>query len=186
MIPPREFLAKYVKREYPDLNRVRVVVIGRDAPMVPDLYFYKQTDHPTRFATALYVLLGVDDFQNFKKAFALTDALRCHVQSAHVPEKAAAYCARHLRDELKQFPNLQTVVTLGEDAYRQFQKDILERPAEEIPSFAEILKPHGWAEEDVRFPLLKTGTLHVIYCYHPTTGYKHSPSIASALPPLSS
>ena len=127
MIPPREFLAKYLKRDYPDLNRVRVVVIGRDAPMDPDHYLYKHPDRPTRFATALYALLGVENFQDFKKAFVLTDALRCHVQSEHVPEKALTYCARHLREELKQFPNLQTVVILGEDAYRQFQRDILER-----------------------------------------------------------
>jgi pantoate--beta-alanine ligase len=180
MIPPREFLAKYLKRDYPDLNGVRVVVIGRDAPMDPELYFYKQTDRPTRFATALYSLLGVDNFQDFKKACALTDALRCHVQSARVPEKAAAYCARHLREELKQFPNLQTVVILGEDAYRQFQKDVLERPGKEIHPFEEILKPHGWAEEDVRLPFLRTGTLHVIYCHHPTMGYKRSPPVAPA------
>jgi pantoate--beta-alanine ligase len=186
MIPPREFLAKYLKREYPDLNRVRVVVIGRDAPMDPDLYLYKHTDRPTRFATALYALLGVENFQDFKKAFVLTDALRCHAQSAHVPEKALAYCARHLREELKQFPNLQAVVILGEDAYQQFQKDVLERHGDEIKPFEELLKPEGWAQEDVRFPFLKTGTLHVIYSYHPTMGYKHSPSIAAALPPLSS
>ena len=42
------------------------------------------------------------------------------------------HCARHLRDELKQFPNLQAVVILGEDAYRQFQRDVLERRADEI------------------------------------------------------
>jgi len=186
MIPPREFLAKYLKRDYPDLNRVRVVVIGRDAPMDPDQYLYKHTDRPSRFATALYALLGVENFQNFEKAFALTDALRCHVQSAHVPERALAYCARHLREELKQFPQLQAVVILGEDAYRQFQKDVLERHGEAIQPFEQILKPQGWAEEDVRLPFLPAGTLHVIYCYHPTTGYKHSPSIAAALPPLSS
>ena len=37
MIPPREFLAKYLKRDYPDLNCVRVVVIGRDAPWIPTI-----------------------------------------------------------------------------------------------------------------------------------------------------
>ena len=94
----------------------------------------------------------MEDFQNFKKAFVLTDALRCHVQSEHVPEKALTYCARHLREELKQFPNLQTVVILGEDAYLQFQRDILERHGDEIKPFEEILKPRGWAEEDVRVP----------------------------------
>jgi hypothetical protein len=185
MIPPREFLAKYLKRDYPDLNRVRVMVIGRDSPMDPDHYLYKHLARPTRFATALCALLGVEDMETFKKSFVLTDALRCHVQSEHVPEKALTYCARHLRDELKQFPNLQAAVILGEDAYLQFQKDVLERPGDEIKPFEEILKPEGWAQEDVAFPLLKSGTLHVIYGYHPTIGYKHSPSLAPALPPLS-
>jgi pantoate--beta-alanine ligase len=184
MIPPREFLAKYLKREYPDLNRVRVVVVGRDAPMDPERYLYKHPDRPAHFASALYALVGVRDFEDFKKAFVLTDALRCHIQSDRIPEKALSYCARHLRDELKQFPNLHTVVTLGEDAYQQFQRDVLERKGNEIKPLEEILKPQGWAQEDVPFPLLKTGTLHVVYTYHPVMGYKHSESIASALPPL--
>jgi len=184
MIPPREFLAQYLKREYPDLNRVRVVVVGRDAPMDPDHYLYKHPDRPTRFASALYALLGVRDFQNFKQVCVLTDALRCHIQSDRVPEKALSYCARHLREELKQFPNLHTVVILGEDAYQQFQRDVLGRKGDEIKPFEETLKLEGWAQEDVPFPLLKSGTLHVIYSYHPTIGYKHSQSIASALPPL--
>ncbi len=183
MIPPREFLAKYLKRDYPDLNRVRVMVIGRDAPMDPDHYLYKRPEQPTRFATALYALLGMESFQDFEKACVLTDALRCHVQSEHVPEKALTYCARHLREELKQFPNLQTVVILGEDAYLQFQRGVLDRHGDEIKPFEEILKREGWAQEDVPFPLLKTGTLRLIYSYHPTMGYRHSPSIARALPP---
>jgi pantoate--beta-alanine ligase len=183
MIPPREFLAKYLKRDYPDLNRVRVVVIGRDAPMNPDHYLYKHPERPTHFGTALYALLGTENFQNFKEAFVLTDALRCHSQSDQVPEKALAYCARHLRDELKQFPNLQTVVILGEAAYRQFQRNVLERPRDEIKPFEEILKPHGWAEEDTLIPLLKAATVHVIYCHHPTMGYKRSPQLAPVLPP---
>jgi len=185
MIPPREFLAKYLKRDYPDLNRVRVAVIGRDSPMDPDHYLYKHPERATRFTTALFTLLGVEDFQNFKKAFVLTDAMRCHVQSEHVPEKALAYCARHLRDELKQFPNLQAVVVFGEDAYLQFQRDVLERKGDEIKPYAEILQPRGWAEEDVRYPLSGSGTLHAIYAYHPTMGYKHSPSVGAAIPPLS-
>jgi pantoate--beta-alanine ligase len=184
MIPPRQYLAKYVKRDYPDLNSVRVLVIGRDAPMDPEQYFYKQPDRPSRFAAALFALLGVENFQGFKKAFALTDALRCHVQSARVPERALAYCARHLREELKQFPQLQAVVVLGETAYRQFQKDVMERHPDDIPPFEQLLKAEGWAAEDVRLPFLPGGPLRVIYCHHPTTGYTHSPSIAAALPPL--
>ncbi len=185
LIPPREFMAKYLKRDCPDLNDVRVVVVGRDAPMNPDRYLYKHPDRPSSFATALYTLLGVEDFQDFKKAFVLTDAMRCHVLSDHIPEKALSYCARHLREELKQFPNLQTLVILGEDAYLQLQRDILERHADEIKPFEEMLKAEGWAQEDVSFPHVKTGTLHVIYGYHPAIGYKHSPPLTPALPPLS-
>ena len=61
----------------------------------------------------------------------------------HVPEKALTYCARHLREELKQFPNLHTVVILGEDAYQQFQRDILERKGDEIKPFEDLLKRKG-------------------------------------------
>jgi pantoate--beta-alanine ligase len=184
MIPPRQYLAKFVKRDYPDLNSVRVVVIGRDAPMDPEQYFYKQAERPSRFAAALYALLGVEDFHGFKKDFALTDAMRCHVQSARVPERALAFCARHLREELKQFPQLQAVVVLGETAYRQFQKDVMERPPDDIPPFEQLLKAEGWAAEDVRLPFLPAGPLRVIYCHHPTTGYKRSPSVAAEIPPL--
>jgi pantoate--beta-alanine ligase len=185
LIPPREFLVKYLKRDYPDLNNVRVVVIGRDASMNPDRYLYKDPDRPSSFTTALCTLLGVENFQDFKKLFVLTDAMRCHVQSEHIPEKALAYCARHLCEELKLFPNLQTVVTLGKDAYRQFQTDILERPPDEIKPFEQVVKSEGWAEEDVRFPHLKTGTLHAIYCHHPVRGYLRSPSLPPDLLPRS-
>ncbi len=181
-IPPREFLAKYLKRDYPDLNSIRVVVIGRDAPMDPDHYLYKHPERPTRFATALYELLGVENFQEFKKACVLTDVLRCHVLSGRLPEKAATYCSRHLRVELKQFPNLQAAVLLGEDAYQQFQRDVLGRRPEEIVPFEDLLQARGWAEEEVSLPMFPAGTLRAIYCYHPTQAYKRSPQIASALP----
>jgi len=182
MIPPREFLAKYLKRDYPDLNRVRVAVIGRDSPMDPDHFLYRYPERPARFATALYALLGVEDYQQFRQAFVLTDALRCHVQSEHLPGKALAYCARHLRDELQQFPNLEGVVVLGDDAYRQFQTEILGRGVEQVRPFEEVLKQEGWAKEDTLVPLLPPRTLRVVYAYHPTMGYKRSPSIAQALP----
>lgn len=180
-IPPREFLAKYMKRDYPDLNRVRVVVIARDAPMNSDHYLYRHPENPTPFAMALYALLGISSFEEFKEAFAFTDALRCHVLSDRAPERALTYCARHLREELKQFPNLQAVVILGEDAYLQFQRDVLGRAPEGIKPFDELLRAVGWAEEDVHFPLVKAGPIHVIYCYHPTWGYKRSPSLAPLL-----
>jgi pantoate--beta-alanine ligase len=185
-IPPLEFMAKYLKRDCPDLNRVRVVVVGRDAPMNRERYFYKHPDNPNNFATALYKLLGLDSFDSFNKMFVLTDAMRCHVQSEHVPEKALAYCARHLRDELSQFPNLEAVVVLGEDAYLQFQRNVLNRGGDEITPFGEFMKQDGWAEENVRIPHLNAETLHVIYSYHPVMGYKRSPSLASALPQLAS
>jgi pantoate--beta-alanine ligase len=185
LIPPREFMAKYLKRDCPDLNHVRVVVIGRDTPVNPDRFLYRHPDRPSSFTTAVYTMLGVDNFQSFKKAAVLTNAMRCHVQSENIPERALTHCARHLREELKQFPNLHTVVILGRDAYRQFQKDVLERPADEIKPFEEVLKPQGWAEENVRFPHLPGGTLHVIYGPHPSVGYNHGHSFASALPPLS-
>ena len=181
MIPPRDFLLKYLKRDYPDLNRVRVVVIGRDAPMHPDRYLYKHPEQPTRFADALYALLGLEDFQDFKKAFVLTDALRCHVQSDRVPEKALIYCARHLRDELSQFPNLHTVVILGHDAYQQFQREVLQRQPDEVKPWEGLLKAEGWAQEDVPFPPLNGRPVRVVYCHHPTMGYIHSPSVAAAL-----
>ena len=186
MVPPREFLAKYLKRDYPDLNCVQVLVIGRDAPWDPANYFYKHPERPTPFAVALYALLGVENFESFKQTFVLTDALRCHIQHDRVPDRALTYCARHLRDELKQFPNLHTVVALGEVAYHQFQKDVLEREGDEITPLVDVLKEKGWAEERVPFPLGGSGTLRVIYCYHPVLGYFHSPSIAPLLSPLSS
>jgi len=182
-IPPREFLAKYLKRDYPDLNRVRVLVVGRDAPMDPDHYLYKHIDRPTRFAAALYAMLGVRDFQEFRKAFALTDALRCHVHSDHAPDKALSYCARHLRDELKQFPNLRAVVLLGEDAYQQFQREVLERKGEEIKPFEEMLNGEGWGQEDVPLAGAAAGRVRAVYAYHPTMGYKHSQQIGEALHP---
>jgi pantoate--beta-alanine ligase len=185
LIPPREFLAKYLKRDYPDLNRVRVVVIGRDAPMDSDHYFYQHPEKAASFSAELYKLLGVESFQEFKEAFALTDALRCHVVSYRVPEKALTYCARHLREELKNFPNLQSIVILGQDAYLQFQRFVLGRSPGEIKPFEELLKPEGWAQEEVRLPHLKAGPLRIIYCYHPMTGYKHSPPLASLFQSLS-
>ncbi len=181
LIPPREFLAKYLKRDYPDLNDVRVVVIGRDASMNPDRYFYKNPDRSHSFTTALFSLLGVENFEEFKKSFVLTDGMRCHVQSEHITDKALAHCARHLREELKLFPRLETVVTLGKDAYWQFQRNILERPASAIRPFEDFLKSEGWAQEDVQIPHVNTGTLHAIYCHHPTMGYHASPSLALTL-----
>lgn len=184
MIPPREFLAKYLQRDYPDLNSVRIVIIGRDAPMDPGHFFYRHPQATTRFTTALFELLGVKTLEEFKRSFALTDALRCHVQAEHVPEKALGYCAKHLRDELKQFPNMQALVVLGDDAYLQFQRDILERRSGEIKPFAKIMNAEGWAQEEIQIAQITTRPVRVIYIYHPTMSYKRSQPVAHLLPKL--
>ncbi len=186
MIPPREFVANYLKRDYPDLNRIRIVVIGRDASMNPERYLYKHPDRTNIFSQALFAMLGVKDFQEFKRSMVLTDAMRCHVQSEHIPEKALANCATHLREELQLFPKLQTVVTLGRDAYWQFQKEILGRPPHEIKPFEKVLKADGWGEEDVRLPSVTAETIHAIYSHHPTMDYRSSPSLASVIFPAPS
>lgn len=180
-LPPREFLTKYVKRDYPDLNSVRVAVIGRDAPGSPENFLYRNPKMTNRFVTSLYELLGVKSFAEFKARFVLTDAVRCHGTGPHVPEKALAHCAKHLREELKLFPNLETIVVLGEDAYWQFQRLLLERSAVEISSFRDLLRDQGWAREEVRVPSLGERMMRILYCHHPTFDYRRSPSIAPML-----
>ena len=61
---------------------------------------------------------------------------------------------RHLRDELKLFPNLKAIVVLGNDAYLQFQRFVLGRPASEIKSFESLLKGQGWHGEATQVPAL--------------------------------
>jgi hypothetical protein len=180
-LPPRQFLTKYVKRDYPDLNAVRVAVIGRDAPNRPENFLYENPAGHNRFVTGLYELVGVKDFAEFRTRFVLTDAIRCHATGPHVPEKALANCARHLVGELKQFPSLEKLVVLGEDAYLQFQQFLLGRNPAGIKPFPDLLKPTGWAREDVRIAALGERVLRVLYCYHPTFGYDRSPSIAALL-----
>ncbi|MBZ5515217.1 MAG: pantoate--beta-alanine ligase [Acidobacteriia bacterium] len=180
-LPPREFLAKYVKRDYPDLNVVRTAIIGRDAPLNAEQFLYHSPQRPNRFVSGLYELVGVKDFSEFKSRFVLMDALRCHSTLPHAPEKALAYCAKHLREELKLFPNLETIVALGEDAYLQFQRYLLDRSAEEIQPFDDLLKTQGWASENVHISPLGERTFRVLYCYHPTYGYKRSPPVAAML-----
>ncbi len=181
LLPPREFLVKYLKRYYADLNTVRVVVIGRDAPMNPENLLYRKPDMANRFVNTLYEMLGVKDFLDFKQRFALTDALRCHATVAHVPERALEHCVRHLREELKLFPKLESVVVLGSDAYLQFQRLILGRGDHDFKPFNERLGAQGWAMEEVRIPSLGDRPIRVFYCHHPTYEYKRSPSIASKL-----
>ena len=86
-----------------------------------------------------------------------------------------------MRAELKLFPNLHTFVVLGDDAYLQFQRHLLERGPGGFKPLDELLQPQGWAREEVRIPTLTARLLKVFYCYHPTFGYKRSPSIAPFL-----
>jgi pantoate--beta-alanine ligase len=180
-LPPRQFLTKYLKRDYPDLNAVRVAVIGRDAPNRPENFLYENPGGSNRFVIGLYGLVGVKDFAEFRTRFVLTDAIRCHATGPHVPEKALANCARHLIGELKQFPSLEKLVVLGEDAYLQFQQFLLGRNPADIKPFPDLLKPNGWAREDVRMAALGERVMRVFYCHHPTFGYDRSPSIAALL-----
>ncbi len=181
LLPPREFLSKYVKRDYPDLNAVRVAVIGRDAPGSPENFLYHSPQSVHRFASGLFELLGVQSFAEFKKRFVLTDAVRCHSTGPHVPFKALEYCAKHLREELKLFPNLESFVVLGDDAYLQFQRLILERGERQFKPFADLLRDQGWAKEEVRVSLFGERLMRAFYCHHPTYGYQRSPSVAAML-----
>ena len=181
LMPPKEFLTQYVKVMVPDLNAPQGAVIGRDAPRNPENFLYRDPEVSNRFARGLFDLLGIKNFGEFKSRFVLTDAIRCHCSGPHVPEKALAYCSRHLREELKLFPNLRQLVVLGEDAYWQFQRFLLERKESEFPPFEQALGKQGWADEQMRLPSLGERTVQIFYCYHPTYGYKRSPSIAAML-----
>ena len=180
-LPAREFLAKYLERDYPDLGSVRVLVIGRCAPMNPSQFVYCHPEAPNQFTTRLYDLLGVKSFAEFKARFALTDGARCHAAGPLVDERALAHCTQYLHEELKLFPGLQSVVILGEDAYLQFQKHILGRGRASIRPFAELLKSAGWAQETVRLPWFGERDVQVFYCYHPAVETKKSPSLAPHL-----
>lgn len=180
-LPPAEFLAKHVKAVYRDRNQPRVAVVGRDSPANPGHYLYNHPDDLNRFVVGLFDLLGVKDFEEFKSRFVLTDAVRCHATGPHVAQKALAYCTRHLVEELKLFPNLETLVIMGEDAYLQFQRFILERGEREFRPFEELLGAQGWAREAVRAAAINDRVLRAFYCHHPTYGYKRSPSLAPFL-----
>ncbi len=181
LLPPREFLSQYLKVMVPDLNAPLGAVIGRDAPRNPANFLYRDPEVSNRFVRGLFELLGVRNFTEFRSRFVLTDAIRCHCTGPHVPDKPLAYCSRHLREELKLFPNLRMLVVLGEDAYLQFQRFMLGRKESEFPPFEEALSKQGWADEQARLPALGERTMQIYYCYHPTYGYKRSPSIAAML-----
>jgi hypothetical protein len=180
-LPPREFLFKYVKRDYPNLGAVRGLVIGGCAPIGPGGSPYCIPEEPNPFFSRLYELLGVGNFTEFRARFALTDAARCHAVGNRVDERTLEYCTKHLREELKLFSNLQCIVILGEYAYLQFQRHILGRERSSIKPFTDLLKAEGWAQETVRLPIYGERDVHIFYCYHPTFENKKSPSIAPHL-----
>lgn len=180
-LPPRDFLAQYVERDYPDLNTVEIAVVGRCAPIHSENFLYRNPGKANRFDKALFELLGVNSFAEFKEHFVLTDGVRCHASGPHVPERAMQNCLQHLRSELELFPNLRAVVTLGEDAYFSIQRFLLGRNPSSVLPFEEALGSRGWTEERVSLSLLGERPLRILHCYHPTLGYKRSPSIAALL-----
>lgn len=180
-LPPSEFLVKHLRHYYPDLGAVRVAIIARDSPLNPENYIYVRPENLTRFVTALYDLIGAKSFEDFRSRFILTDALRCHCTNPRVPERALDFCSKFLPEELRLFPNLATLVILGEDGYMQFQKHLLEKRTGEIRPFNDLVEEHGWAREEACIGSLGNRVFKIIYCYHPTLGYKRSPSIAAEL-----
>jgi pantoate--beta-alanine ligase len=180
-LPPRDFLVKYLQRDYPCLGSTRVLVIGGCAPMHSAASPYSHPEASNLFVTRLYDLLGVRDFTEFKAHCALTDAARCHATGNRLDERTLEYCAKHLREELKLFPNLQSIVILGEYAYLQFQRHILGRERASIIRFGELLKSEGWAQEIVRLPWQGERDVRIFYCYHPTFESRKSPSLAASL-----
>ena len=180
-LPPAEFLVKHVRRYYPDLRAVRVAIIARDSPLNQVNYLYARPENETRFVTALYRLVGVRGFDEFRHRFVLTDAVRCHCTNPRVPEKALDLCSKFLPEELRLFPNLATLVVLGEDAYLQVQKHLLQRRAGEIRPLNQLLDEKGWAIEETRVASMGERLFKIIYCHHPTLAYRRSPSIAALL-----
>jgi pantoate--beta-alanine ligase len=181
LLPPRDFMASYIKRDYPDLSSVRTAVIGRHATARPDNSFYRNNGRPNRFVTSLYDLLGVSNFAEFKKRFILTDIIRCHTSGPRVPDRAMRNCSRHLQNELSLFPNLESLVVLGEDAYAGVQQFLLGRDPGEIQSFSNFMGSDGWVEEHAGIACLDNHSFRIFYCHHPSLGYERSPSLASAL-----
>jgi len=163
------------------LGLVRVAIITRDSPLSPENSIYVRPENERRFVTSLYELIGAKSFSDFRSRFVLTDALRCHCTNPRVPEKALDYCAKFLPEELRLFPNLTTLVVMGEGPYLQFQKHLLGRKGKEISTFNILLGEKGWAREEARIDSLGDRAYKLIYCHHPTVGYKRSPSIADLL-----
>ncbi|MGH9401470.1 MAG: pantoate--beta-alanine ligase [Terriglobia bacterium] len=182
VLPPREFLAKYLKSEYPDLATVRVLVIGRDAPWNGEHYLYRNPGVRDHFIERLFELVGASGYPEFKAHFAMTDALRCHSIVTPLPERALSNCARHLPGELRLFPNLRALVVMGEDAYLQIQRSILGRRRGEFAPLDQLLAEKGWASEEVSLETAAGRPVLIVYCYHPAGGYRTTSPIAHALP----
>ncbi|MGH9358601.1 MAG: uracil-DNA glycosylase family protein, partial [Terriglobia bacterium] len=168
-LPPREFLMNYLKSDYPDLNGIEVIVIGRDSCWNAQNYVYRNPQGKDRFISGVLNLVGAKSVAEFKKNCVLTDALRCHALVAPVPEKALENCARHLREELRLFSNARTIVLLGEDAYLQFYRFVLGRESRDVPSWDVLLGKQGWAVENLSLPAPEGRALRVISCYHPAS-----------------
>lgn len=182
VLPPREFLAKYLKSEYPDLAAVRVLVIGRDAPWNGEHYLYRNPGVRDPFIERLFELVGAGNYGEFKMRFAMTDALRCHSIVTPLPERALSNCARHLPGELRLFPNLAAIVVMGEDAYVQIQRWLLGRRPGEFRRLDDLLSEKGWATEEVKLDAARGRAVLLVYCYHPAGGYRTTLPIAHALP----
>ncbi len=180
-LPPSEFLLKYLRRDYPDLAAVRVAIIARDSALNAENYLYRRPENSTRFTAALYEMIGVAGFEEFRARFVLTDALRCHCTGPRVPEKALAACAKFLPEELRLFPNLSAILILGEDACGQLQTHVLGRRAEETRPLHDWVGDQGWGEERATMVSLGGREMRVFYAHHPTLGYKRSPSLAAQL-----
>ncbi|MGH9449939.1 MAG: uracil-DNA glycosylase family protein [Terriglobia bacterium] len=180
VLPPREFLVNYLKSDYPDLDEIRVVVIGRDSSLNASTYFYRSPEGKDRFISGVLSLVGAKTIAEFKRNCVLTDALRCHALVAPAPDRALDNCARHLRAELRLFSSARTIVLLGEEAYLQFYRFVLGRKSPDRQSWGLLLGKQGWAVEDLSLPEPDGRALRVISCHHPAS-YLRSPSIAHLL-----
>lgn len=180
MLPPREFLARFVQDFYPYPQQISTLVIGRDAPWNARHYIYRNPQGHDLFLTRLYTLLGIARFSEFSARFALTDALRCHSLATPIAPGAWQHCARHLPGDMKLFPQLHNIVLLGDIAYQQFYGAVLGRTVSER-TFVETLEENGWALEDLPYPgRWERSPLRVITCHHPALSSR-TPCIAHLL-----
>ncbi len=180
ILPPREYLARFVQEFYPQPQQVTTLVVGRDAPWNARHYLYRNPQGHDLFLARLYTLLGVTGFSDFAARFALTDALRCHSLATPVAPGAWQHCARHLPGDMEMFLGLRNIVLLGDVAYQQFYGAVLARAVSER-TFGEALAENGWAVDDLPYPgHTARSPLRVITCYHPALSSR-TPCIAHLL-----